>query len=182
MGRLFYQFSRTGYTAAHVPGTNGHIFMDVVDKTTGQPVTPGEIGIIVVTELTRWASPFIRYQTGDIGFIEDKKCECGLELPRMGLRCRDEDQIAVREKVYSPFFVEELLMQIPEVGNWYELVSRGEKLLVRTELMPGVAPNNVIERKIQEQLLKKVGIPTEVNFVTGLPRPGGKTARVVKEQ
>jgi hypothetical protein len=47
--------------------------------------------------------------------------------------------------------------------------------------MPGVAPGKVIERKIQEQLLQKAGIPAEVDFVTGLPRPGGKTARVVKE-
>jgi phenylacetate-CoA ligase len=137
--------------------------------------------MIVVTELTRWASPLIRYQTGDIGYIDDKKCECGLELPRMGLRGRDEDQVAVREKVYSPFFIEELLMQIPEVGNWYELVTRVEKLLVRTELMPGVAPSQAIGEKIQSQLLKKAGIPAEVNFVTGLPRPGGKTARVVRE-
>jgi phenylacetate-CoA ligase len=161
--------------------TSGHIFMEVVDGKTGEPVPPGELGIIVVTELTRWASPLIRYQTGDIGFIDDKKCECGLELPRMGLRGRDEDQLVVREKVYSPFFVEELLMQIPEVGNWYELVPRGEKLLVRTELMPRVAPSQAIEKKIQSQLLNKAGIPAEVNFVTGLPRPGGKTARVVKQ-
>lgn len=126
------------------------------------------------------ASPLIRYQTGDLGFIDDKKFECGLELPQMGLRGRDEDQVAVQEKVYSPFFIEELLMQIPEVGNWYELVPRVEKLLVRTELMPGVAPSKAIEGKIQEQLLKKAGIPAEVNFVTDLPRPGGKTARVVK--
>jgi phenylacetate-CoA ligase len=161
--------------------TSGHIFMEVVDRKTGEPVAPGELGIIVVTELTRWASPLIRYRTGDIGFIDDKKCECGLELPRMGLRGRDEDQLVVREKVYSPFFVEELLMQIPEVGNWYELVPRGEKLLVRTELMPRVAPSQAIEKKIQSQLLNKAGIPAEVNFVTGLPRPGGKTARVVKQ-
>ena len=161
--------------------TNGHIFMEVVERKTGEPVAPGELGMIVVTELTRWASPLIRYQTGDIGYIDDKKCECGLELPRMGLRGRDEDQVAVREKVYSPFFIEELLMQIPEVGNWYELVTRVEKLLVRTELMPGVAPSQAIGEKIQLQLLKKAGIPAEVNFVTGLPRPGGKTARVVRE-
>jgi len=95
------------------------------------------------------ASPLIRYQTGDLDFIDDKKFECDLELPQMGLRGRDEDQVAVQEKVYSPFFIEELLMQIPEVGNWYELVPRVEKLLVRTELMPSVAPSKGIEGKIQ---------------------------------
>jgi phenylacetate-CoA ligase len=99
----------------------------------------------------------------------------------MGLRGRDEDQLVIREKTYSPFFIEELLMQIPEVGNWYELVPRAEKLLVRTELMPRIASSKTIEEKIQARLLKKAGILAEVNFVTGLPRPGGKTARVVKE-
>ncbi|MBI4488259.1 MAG: AMP-binding protein [Deltaproteobacteria bacterium] len=160
---------------------NGHVFMEVVDRKTGEPVPPGEMGIIVVTELTRWASPLIRYQTGDIGFIDDKRCECGLELPRMGLRGRTEDHVLIQEKVYSPYFIEELLMQVAEVGNWYQLVPQGEKLLVRAELMPGVKPSKEVEEKIQEQLLKKAGIPSEVNFVTGLPRPGGKTARVVKE-
>jgi phenylacetate-CoA ligase len=116
-----------------------------------------------------------------MGFIDDKKCQCGLELPRMVLRGRDEDQVVIREKAYSPYFVEELLMQIPEMGNWYQLVPRGDSLLVRAELTPGTMPSQEIEIKIKEQLLKKAGIPAEVNFVTGLPRPGGKTARVVKE-
>jgi phenylacetate-CoA ligase len=99
----------------------------------------------------------------------------------MGLRGRDEDQVVVQGSVYSPFFIEELMMQVVEVGNWYQLVPRGERLLVRTELLPGVKPKKEIGEKIQEHLLEKAGIPSEVQFVTGLPRPGGKTARVVKE-
>jgi phenylacetate-CoA ligase len=160
---------------------SGHVFVEVVDRKTGEPLPAGEMGIIVVTDLTRSASPMIRYQTGDMGFIDNEKCPCGLELPRMVLRGRDEDQVVIREKAYSPYFVEELLMQIPEMGNWYQLVPRGDSLLVRAELMPGTMPSQEIEIKIKEQLLKKAGIPAEVNFVTGLPRPGGKTARVVKE-
>jgi phenylacetate-CoA ligase len=84
---------------------------------TREPVAPGELGVMVVIKLPLRASPLIRYQTGDLGFIDDKKFECGLKLPQMGLRGRDEDQVVVQEKVYSPFFIEELLMQIPEVGN-----------------------------------------------------------------
>jgi phenylacetate-CoA ligase len=160
---------------------SGHVFVEVVDRKTEEPLPAGQMGIIVVTDLTRSASPMIRYQTGDMGFIENEKCPCGLELPRMVLRGRDEDQVVIREKAYSPYFVEELLMQIPEMGNWYQLVPRGDSLLVRAELMPGTMPSQEIEIKIKEQLLKKAGIPAEVNFVTGLPRPGGKTARVVKE-
>ena len=160
---------------------SGHVFVEVVDRKTGEPLPAGQMGIIVVTDLTRSASPMIRYQTGDMGFIENEKCPCGLELPRMVLRGRDEDQVVIREKAYSPYFVEELLMQIPEMGNWYQLVPREDSLLVRAELMAGTIPSQEIEIKIKEQLLKKAGIPAEVNFVTGLPRPGGKTARVVKE-
>ncbi|MFQ5685005.1 MAG: phenylacetate--CoA ligase family protein [Candidatus Binatia bacterium] len=160
---------------------NGHVFMEVVDKNTGEPVPPGHMGIIVVTDLTRWSSSLIRYRTGDVGFIDEKVCRCGLDIPRMELRGRDEDQVVIGGRSYSPYFIEELLMQIPKMGNWYQLVPRGKNLLVRAELVPGAMPSKEIEAEIQGQLLQKAGIPSEVKFVTGLPRPGGKTARVVRD-
>ena len=42
------------------------------------------------------------------------------------------------------------------------------------------SPQHQAMRRLARRL-KKAGIPAEVNFVTGLPRPGGKTARVVRE-
>jgi len=130
----------------------------------GSPLLPASSALWLLPSFLVRASPLIRYQTGDLGFIDDKKFECGLKLPQMGLRGRNEDQVVVQEKIYSPFFIEELLMQIPEVGNWYELVPRVKKLLVRTELMPGVAPSKAIEAKNTRAVVEKSRHPRGSQF------------------
>jgi phenylacetate-CoA ligase len=49
----------------------------------GQPVRPGELGEIVLTEFTNRAMPLIRYRTKDIGFPAPagETCPCGRGLP-----------------------------------------------------------------------------------------------------
>lgn len=47
----------------------------------GDPVKPGEIGEIVITDLNNYAMPFIRYKIGDLGVASDVVCPCGRGLP-----------------------------------------------------------------------------------------------------
>ncbi len=49
----------------------------------GQPVAPGELGEIILTDLTNYATPFIRYRIGDLGLPSNKRCPCGRGLPLM---------------------------------------------------------------------------------------------------
>lgn len=46
-----------------------------------QPVSPGKIGKIVVTDLHNYAMPFIRYENGDLGVPLNERCHCGRGLP-----------------------------------------------------------------------------------------------------
>lgn len=46
-------------------------------------VAPGEAGSILVTDLTNYAMPFIRYEIGDIGVFSDESCSCGRGFPLM---------------------------------------------------------------------------------------------------
>jgi phenylacetate-CoA ligase len=52
----------------------------------GQPVAPGELGEIVITDLNNYCLPFIRYRIGDLGVAMDpgERCACGRGLPRVG--------------------------------------------------------------------------------------------------
>jgi phenylacetate-CoA ligase len=52
----------------------------------GQPVKPGEMGEIVITDLNNTCLPFIRYRLGDLGVAVDPSfaCPCGRGLPLIG--------------------------------------------------------------------------------------------------
>ena len=46
-------------------------------------VAPGELGKIIITDLSNHAMPFIRYEIGDLGVPSDAICSCGRGLPLM---------------------------------------------------------------------------------------------------
>jgi phenylacetate-CoA ligase len=49
-----------------------------------RPATPGELGEVVVTDLTNHAMPFIRYANGDLAIAgKPGTCACGRALPRL---------------------------------------------------------------------------------------------------
>ena len=52
----------------------------------GRPAAPGAIGEIVITDLHDYASPLIRYATGDAGALLEAPCECGRAHAQLDLR------------------------------------------------------------------------------------------------
>lgn len=167
--------ARNGY---HMAG--GHVHVEVVDPTIGEAVAPGEIGEVVVTELTRMASPLIRYRTGDIGYVEKSRCSCGVTLDRLILRGRAGDQVRIGEKTYGPYYLEQFLLEIPEVGNWYQFLPQGDQLLIRLEANHGSEDRDRLARAIASRFEFSTGIKATVEFVDSIPRTGGKTIRVIQ--
>ena len=61
-----------------------HVNMDtlVVEIVReGKPVPPGQLGAIVLTDLTNYGMPFIRYEIGDVGVASSRICRCGCTYP-----------------------------------------------------------------------------------------------------
>jgi len=50
-------------------------------RPDGTPTDPGEVGEIVVTLLTNYAMPLIRYRIGDMGAWAASSCSCGRSWP-----------------------------------------------------------------------------------------------------
>ncbi|MCB9850688.1 MAG: phenylacetate--CoA ligase family protein [Phycisphaerales bacterium] len=78
-----------GFIAHECPEGGMHIVEDgviveIVDDA-GMPVEPGESGEIVITHLEAWATPLLRYRTGDIGRREDGPCACGRTWRQIGV-------------------------------------------------------------------------------------------------
>ena len=55
-------------------------YVEFLEKD-GRHVPPGERGLIVVTDLTNLAMPFIRYRLEDVGIPSAQKCSCGRTQP-----------------------------------------------------------------------------------------------------
>ncbi|MCW2276752.1 phenylacetate--CoA ligase family protein [Heliophilum fasciatum] len=162
----------------------GHSLVEIIDPGTGEVLAPGEIGEITVTCLLRYDTPLIRYRTEDLGYLDNTPCSCGVALPRLQLRGRKNDQIHIDGTDFSPFYLEEFLMRIAEIGNWYQFVTRQaqpDNLLIRTELASGVTPSDRLADKIASRMEYAAGLPCTIEFVSSMPRPGGKTVRVIHE-
>lgn len=74
--------------AAECPEQNGlHIMQDTVHiefvDENNQPVPADTTGKILLTDLTNYAFPIIRYEIGDEGKYLDYQCKCGRTLPLM---------------------------------------------------------------------------------------------------
>ena len=50
----------------------------------GKPVAPGEVGEVLITDLTNRSVPMIRYALGDLVTATDRLCPCGRGLPLIG--------------------------------------------------------------------------------------------------
>lgn len=77
-----YGLGEVGTVAVHCTQHRYHILelssvLEIVDEQ-GMPVPDGQMGRIVVTDLTQTAVPYIRYDTGDVGRLSAERCSCGL--------------------------------------------------------------------------------------------------------
>lgn len=81
----YYSGRDTTFQAGECPEHTGyHMALEnaVVELLkNNEPVSPGEIGKLIITDLENYAMPFIRYEIGDLGRISDEKCPCGRNLP-----------------------------------------------------------------------------------------------------
>ncbi|MEW6181563.1 MAG: AMP-binding protein [Bacillota bacterium] len=162
----------------------GHVIVEIVDPKTGAVLEPGEIGEIVVTCLLRYDTPILRYRTQDLGYIEMDPCPCGVALPRLFLRGRLVEQVTICGIPFSPFYLEEFLMRLPEVGNWFQFVvppGGADRLKIRAEPAPGVSPSPELVESLAGKMEFGTGLPCEFEIVDRIPRPRGKTIRVVEK-
>ena len=62
-----------------------HVVTDLaipeVVRVDGTPAKPGELGRLVMTNLTNFVMPLIRYDTGDLATLPERECECGSKMP-----------------------------------------------------------------------------------------------------
>jgi len=84
-----YGLNEIGIVAARCPeGGRYHVnsrlcIVEIVDED-GAPCLPGQKGRVLVTGLTNYAMPLLRYDTDDVVEVVEGPCPCGRTLPSFG--------------------------------------------------------------------------------------------------
>lgn len=168
---------RNGY---HIP--EAHVYMEIINPETGETCNEGEIGEIVTTTLVREGQPFIRYRTGDLGIIKTVECECGIKERKLALRGRVCDQLKLYGRIFSPFYYEDYLMKVEEVGLWYHFIVKSDGLTIRVEKNYGTdVSDDELKEKVVKVIKEGTGTIPMVEVVDKIPRVFTKAVRVIQE-
>jgi phenylacetate-CoA ligase len=169
----------------------GDMFLtEVIDPKTGEAVEDGERGELVFTTLHKFALPLIRYRIGDLTIMNSEVCECGRTHPRiMRILGRTDDMLIIRGINVFPSQVESVLMNIPAVGDHWEIIvdRKGplDMMTVRVELTESGFSDKIgdlmkLKKQVSKELKSVLNIAAEVDLVEPgtIPRSMGKAKRV----
>lgn len=159
---------------------------EILEPGSDRPVADGERGELVVTNLGRWASPLIRYRTGDVVVRRSGPCACGRSFARIagGVLARVDDMVNVRGVNVYPSAVESVVRSISEVSEYRATVATNgplRELSVELELMSGVDGGSVVAARVASALRESLGLTVPVRVVEAntLPRFEMKARRFV---
>ena len=163
-----------------------------LDKETGRPVGPGEVGELVLSNLCCETAPLLRYRTGDLVKFDYERCECGRTFLRLdgGIIGRVDDMFHFGGVNIFPSAIENFIRQVPEFSNEYQLVvprqGSGKRLEIRVEpASPDIAADRVkaAVKTFLDSVVYNVKITPEVTLaaIGSLPRFEGKARRIIRE-
>jgi phenylacetate-CoA ligase len=170
-----------------------HFLPEIIDPKTGERVEEGETGELVLTTLTREATPVLRFRTGDMTFFKTEECSCGRTFGRMNrVFGRADDMLKVRGVKFWPRTVEHALLGVNGASENYQIIiERPHELDIITlraepdkELFESVGGDlsqlQSLVREIGEYVKSIVGVKANVELVPygTLPRFMGKAKRV----
>jgi len=168
-----------------------HFYPEIIDPETVQVLPPGEVGELVITTLTREATPLLRYRTRDITKLIPGKCECGRTSVRMErIMGRTDDMLIIRGVNVFPSQIEEVLVNIEGIEPHYQIVINRvgalDELDVHVEMNERLISDEIkglenVERRIKNDIESVLGIKVGVKLVEPktIARSEGKAKRVI---
>jgi phenylacetate-CoA ligase len=163
---------------------------EIIDPETGQRLPDGTEGELVLTHINREAMPIIRYRTRDLTRIIPETCSCGKTHRRIErIKGRSDDMIIVGGVNVFPSQIETVIMNIPEIGNNYQIILEREEGLdrmhIKVEIYSKMFKGDLkalqkLNKDIVEKLRALIIVTPKVEFMEpgSLPPSEGKAKRV----
>jgi phenylacetate-CoA ligase len=142
---------------------NHFCLTEVIDRSTGKHVQPGEEGEIVLTPFKSEAMPLIRFATNDKAvFLASDYCSCG--RPFDGLKCgsisRYDDMMKIKGINIWPEAVDQIVLGRPEIyeykGDLYVDEKGNEIAEIHLEFRRGVSNKERIADEVSKSLREEL--------------------------
>jgi len=160
--------------------------VETINPDTGEVLEPGKEGELVFTMLSREAMPFLRYRSRDLSTVYEEECACGRYHSRIArIKGRSDDMLIVGGVNVFPSQIEHVLMNIPGLGDQYQIIvthKELDRLTVKVEAPTDMLKDPNLPKRIQEDLFAVLAIRADVELVElgTLPRSEvGKARRVI---
>lgn len=157
--------------------------VDVVDGTV--PVGSGQFGDLLVTNLTNYAFPLLRYRVGDRGRLLKHNCSCGLPFPMMDyVKGRVSDSIRFRDGTTIPGeYWTTIFDDFTDSVKAFQVLQKSDySLVISYEAIEGADATmavNVVGSRIREKLRER--IPLSFRQCDVSANDNGKLRFVVSE-
>ncbi|ODT06395.1 MAG: AMP-dependent synthetase [Mesorhizobium sp. SCN 65-20] len=173
-GVIAYESTATDGTPNPGMIVNEDLIVEIVRPGTGDPVTEGEVGEVVVTCFNA-AYPLVRFGTGDLSAVLPGTSPCGRTNLRIkGWMGRADQRTKVKGMFVDPKQIAELVSRHDEIGKARLVVSRdGDRDAMALQVEPAgdeaPAPDRV-EATLRE--ITKLGGKVQVLPKGALPNDG----------
>jgi len=109
-------------------------FVEIL-REDGTPAEPGEYGEVVITLLTNYAMPLIRYRIGDLGVMSNEVCTCGRGMPLLKDIIGRTTDIFINcrgDRIDGRMFIRMLMLK-PFIKKFQVVQEHTDKIRIRIE-------------------------------------------------
>ncbi len=152
-----------------------HFLAEIIDPATGNVLPAGETGELVLTTISREATPLVRFRTGDLTSLDFAPCACGRTLVRISrIAGRTDNVVVVKGINIFPERVGQILAGFAGEEPAYQLVLGKEGHLdfleIRIEVGEGLFFDKMtlqreLVHKLSHKLFQGIGVTPRVKLV-----------------
>ncbi len=152
-----------------------HFLAEIVDPVSDEVLPAGEVGELVLTTISREATPLVRFRTGDLTSLDYAPCECGRTLARLSrIQGRVDKVVVVKGINIFPERVGQILAGFVGEAPAYQLVLGREGHLdfleIRIEVREGLFFDKMtlqreLVHKLSHKLAQGIGVTPRVKLV-----------------
>ena len=163
---------------------------ELIEPESGDavPWREGASGELVLTHLSRNAQPLVRFRTNDVIAVTGTgPCACGRHAPRFRVLGRSDDMVVVRGINVFPAAVGGVIGGFDALSGEFRIRLKGggpyDRLPVEAELADGAEATDALAARVADAIKSRLRASASVTLLppAALPRTGGKTQRLIRE-